>query len=161
MSETLEQHFKWLKNGGVMFIRDYARPPPEEFVQLELKDKPSLGDAMKALSDVDLLIWYSEHARPRQDAGCGGFFLEELPPKRPYTRLFRLPYKWAYEFIMRKDKREKWEKELPLEYTFFTQREFRKELKSLGARVLYSGPCLLYTSPSPRDQRGSRMPSSA
>ena len=29
-----------------------------------------------------------------------------------------------------------------------------KKLKSLGA-------CLLYTSPSPRDQRGSRMPSSA
>ena len=25
----------------------------------------------------------------------------------------------------------------------------------------YSGNCLLYTSPSPRDQRGSRMPSSA
>ena len=24
-----------------------------------------------------------------------------------------------------------------------------------------AGPCLLYTSPSPRDQRGSRMPSSA
>ena len=24
-----------------------------------------------------------------------------------------------------------------------------------------SNPCLLYTSPSPRDQRGSRMPSSA
>ena len=32
-------------------------------------------------------------------------------------------------------------------------------------RVLYKGSifkaCLLYTSPSPRDQRGSRMPSSA
>ena len=25
----------------------------------------------------------------------------------------------------------------------------------------YAWPCLLYTSPSPRDQRGSRMPSSA
>ena len=25
----------------------------------------------------------------------------------------------------------------------------------------WSNPCLLYTSPSPRDQRGSRMPSSA
>ena len=25
----------------------------------------------------------------------------------------------------------------------------------------YNNPCLLYTSPSPRDQRGSRMPSSA
>ena len=29
-----------------------------------------------------------------------------------------------------------------------------------GKQVLYQG-CLLYTSPSPRDQRGSRMPSSA
>lgn len=140
VSDTLAEQFKWLKNEGVMFIRDYTCPPPEEFVQLELKDKPSHGDTMKDLSDVDLLMWYSENAQPRQDPGCGGFFLEELPPTRPYTRLFRLPYKWAYEFIMRKDQREKWEKELPLEYTFFTPQEFRKELKSLGARVLYSGP---------------------
>ena len=31
--------------------------------------------------------------------------------------------------------------------------------KAVGESV--SKPCLLYTSPSPRDQRGSRMPSSA
>ena len=30
-----------------------------------------------------------------------------------------------------------------------------------GTGELYSLTCLLYTSPSPRDQRGSRMPSSA
>ena len=29
------------------------------------------------------------------------------------------------------------------------------------SREVLSEPCLLYTSPSPRDQRGSRMPSSA
>ena len=34
----------------------------------------------------------------------------------------------------------------------------RKELQS-GNPII--GICLLYTSPSPRDQRGSRMPSSA
>ena len=28
-------------------------------------------------------------------------------------------------------------------------------------RLEFLGDCLLYTSPSPRDQRGSRMPSSA
>ena len=33
-------------------------------------------------------------------------------------------------------------------------------IKSVEDLVLYL-PCLLYTSPSPRDQRGSRMPSSA
>ena len=27
--------------------------------------------------------------------------------------------------------------------------------------IVFTGGCLLYTSPSPRDQRGSRMPSSA
>ena len=31
----------------------------------------------------------------------------------------------------------------------------------VGSIVYLSGICLLYTSPSPRDQRGSRMPSSA
>ena len=31
----------------------------------------------------------------------------------------------------------------------------------LGAAAADAGACLLYTSPSPRDQRGSRMPSSA
>ena len=32
---------------------------------------------------------------------------------------------------------------------------------SAGPEFSRPGPCLLYTSPSPRDQRGSRMPSSA
>ncbi|MBL4804840.1 MAG: class I SAM-dependent methyltransferase [Alphaproteobacteria bacterium] len=140
VAETIRTHFKALKKGGVMFIRDYARPPPGEFVLMEIPDEPSKGKALSNLSDADLLIWYAEHARPKQDAGCGGFFLEELPERFPRTRLFRLPYKWAYEFIMRKDQRQHWESELPIEYTFFTMREFRKELGGLGARVQYSGP---------------------
>ena len=37
--------------------------------------------------------------------------------------------------------------------------DVRDGLKPVHRRILYS--CLLYTSPSPRDQRGSRMPSSA
>ena len=39
-----------------------------------------------------------------------------------------------------------------------------KELALAGSelvRITVNTPCLLYTSPSPRDQRGSRMPSSA
>ena len=30
-----------------------------------------------------------------------------------------------------------------------------------GGKITYHGPCLLYTSPSPRDKSSSRMPSSA
>lgn len=140
VSDTLTKHFKMLKSGGTMFIRDYARPPPEEYVLLEMPDITSDSEELDKMSETDLLIWYSENARPRQEAGCGGFWLEELPARFPKTRLFRVPYKWAYEFLMRKDDREKWDKELPMEYTFFTMREFRKELRALGARVEYSAP---------------------
>ena len=40
----------------------------------------------------------------------------------------------------------------------FTEAQFRTEF---GEEASYPMICLLYTSPSPRDQRGSRMPSSA
>ena len=39
------------------------------------------------------------------------------------------------------------------------ERRYRHRLAGTGYWKLYD--CLLYTSPSPRDQRGSRMPSSA
>ena len=139
IEETLKTHFKMLKKEGVMFIRDYAHPPPEEFVLLELPDIQSESDDVKKLSDADLLIWYSEHAQPKQDPGCGGFFLEELPSRFPKTRLFHLPYKWAYEFIMRKDERDLWEKHLSTEYSYFTPLQFRRQLRKLGSRVQYSG----------------------
>ena len=41
-----------------------------------------------------------------------------------------------------------WDRHIPVMYDFWES-------------VLFHTACLLYTSPSPRDQRGSRMPSSA
>lgn len=140
ISDTLRKQFSMLKNDGMMFIRDFAKPPQGQFVLMEMHDKESTGEDLADFSEADLLEWYSENARPKQDPGCGGFFLEELPPRFPKTRLFRLPYKWAYEFIMRKDDRKIWKRELPFEYTFFTVQEFRNELRALGARVQYSAP---------------------
>ena len=40
-------------------------------------------------------------------------------------------------------------------------REFEQFLQMQPQNLLLQNTCLLYTSPSPRDQRGSRMPSSA
>ena len=39
--------------------------------------------------------------------------------------------------------------------------EIRAGFEERDNHILISDACLLYTSPSPRDQRGSRMPSSA
>ena len=49
---------------------------------------------------------------------------------------------------------------VPVEITIFEDNSFTFETKTAPASYLIKN-CLLYTSPSPRDQRGSRMPSSA
>lgn len=138
--QALENQFALLKPEGLMLIRDYAKPDPDGYVLMEMPDVRSTGEELHELSEADLLVWFSEHASPNGDPGCAGFFIEELPPRFPRTRLFRLPHKWAYEFIMRKDDLSSWESNLPKEFTFFTQREYRKALRSLGARVYYSAP---------------------
>ena len=47
------------------------------------------------------------------------------------------------------------------EYKIFGEGGVEKTAKEFNKEFLGHLPCLLYTSPSPRDQRGSRMPSSA
>jgi len=138
--ETLANHFAMLKPDGLLFVRDYARPMLDGLVLMELPETESRDDTLAGMSDADLLLWFAEHAQPNQDPECAGFFLEELPAKLPGTRLFRLPYKWAYEFVMRKDDRSHWEMQLPKQFTYFTLPEYRKVLGSMGGRVTYSAP---------------------
>lgn len=72
-----------LKNNGVMFLRDYARPPPQHYILMEMHDEESEGEDVSQLSEADLLVWYSEHARPKQDPGCGGFSLRSFRRASP------------------------------------------------------------------------------
>ena len=138
--DVLGKQIKKLKTGGIMLVRDYMVPPDDEYVLLEFPDIKSTGDTPKKMSDPDLLILFSQTARPLHAHGCEGFFLEEIEAAREDTRLFRLPHKWALEFIHRKDHRESWEKELALEYSFFSYQDFKREFVRLGMRMMYSGP---------------------
>lgn len=137
--ECLEAQMRQLKKGGQLFLRDHVMPE-QEFVLMEMPDMPSRGEGIMELSEADLLIHYAEEARTRHSSNYRGFYLEELPARFPHTRLFRVPAKWAHEFILRKDDRDIWEQELYKEYTFFTEREFRWTMRGMGARVLYSAP---------------------
>lgn len=143
VTALLEKQMQKLKVGGTMLIRDYLMPPEGEFVLLELPNQPSEGTKPEDLSDADLLVNFSQTARPLT-SGCEGFFIEELMPRREGTRLFRLPHKWALEFIHRKNYRKDWVSELKEEYTFFTYQDYRREFARLGMRMVFSAP---YSNP--------------
>ena len=132
---ALASHMGCLRNGGVFVLRDFVMPPGNGHVLLELP-----RDSASDFSDADLLVRFSQTARPL-DSRCGpGFFLEEIDPQRSDTRLFRLAHKWAAEFVLRKDYRSGWDVELLEEYTYFTADEFASELATAGGRLVCAKP---------------------
>lgn len=139
VSHLLDRQIAKLKVGGTMLIRDYIMPPQDEYVLMEMPNLPSHGDDPLSLSDADLLVAFSQTARPMV-SGCEGFFIEELVPRKDGTRLFRLPHKWAMEFIHRKNYRKNWSRELREEYTFYTWQDYRREFARLGMRMVFSAP---------------------
>lgn len=136
---ALHDQFTYLKQDGILFIEDFPLPP-DAYVRLEMPDETRIDFKDHKISIADLLVEYSEKARPFDNMAHRGFYLEELPARFPRTRLFRLPAKWAYEFILRKDNLDRWDEELATEYTFFTERDYRRALRGMGARVLYTAP---------------------
>lgn len=144
---ALREQFRALRPEGMMIIYDYAKAPDDEFMLLEfptLQRTPAMhGQPIKKTKgdrDAEDLIWFAENARPKQARGCEGFFLEELSPRFPYTRLFRLPAKWAFEYIIRKENMDDISAHIAREHAVFTDLDYFRELQSLGGRVLYSTP---------------------
>ena len=54
-----------------------------------------------------------------------------------------------------------WDTNIPVVFRSMAQRKTVNMCEHQKRPYFYIDTCLLYTSPSPRDQRGSRMPSSA
>ena len=69
----------------------------------------------------------------------------------PSTSYKPFRYPWAYDYWQKQQQVHWMPEEVPL----------GEDLKDWSINLTKVENCLLYTSPSPRDQRGSRMPSSA
>ncbi len=152
VSEALAEQFRTLKDDGILLIYDYAMQPTDDLVQIEFPvsqrdPRQTHNLSMSPVEDgegerlIALLQWFAENARARQNRDCRGFYLEEMKPRVPYTRLFRLPHKWAYEYIIRCRSPQGFKAKIMHEYTCFTEQDFTRVLNSfLGARVLYTMP---------------------
>ena len=69
---------------------------------------------------------------------------------------------WAYPPFILASTAVAMEMEVAVFFTFYGLTLLKKRITAkVAPQTNPAMPCLLYTSPSPRDQRGSRMPSSA
>lgn len=142
VARYLEKQLDSIKQGGSIVIQGYISPDNDEnhHVLMELSDYRSNSHSIERLSEAELLIRFSQTARPLDKSGCKGFFLEELKPRIEHTRLFRLPMKWAQEFLLRKDDRKAWDNEINMEYTPYTFASLQNEINRLGARLAFYAP---------------------
>lgn len=141
--EVLGSLIDKLKMGGRLILRENALMIPEQIVRLELPDhRAKVGDVDPAQAVIARLSEFAKTARPWLPDELQGFYLEELNPQRPQTRLFKLPLKWASEFVLRKDLNdEAWEESLQREFFLGSERSLRTQvLNMMGLRVVLSAP---------------------
>lgn len=128
--QTIQAELKTLKNGGSLFIESHLAVSDDEFVLAELPDNAQ---------NAQLLKDYAEEAGSK-DKKLKGFYLEEMPPRFPKTKLFKLSAKWLREFILHTDNLINWDVDRHKEYSFFKYHDFTNLFKQLGARVTYAAP---------------------
>jgi SAM-dependent methyltransferase len=142
-SRCLEVQAAELREGGVLIVRDFADPGPGE-VLLDLRTDDGDGSGeVASCSSAALLERFAREFRPLSPSP--GFPLIEVSgtPALPLpegVRRFRLSYKHAVEFVLRKDYRRDWATEVLEEYTYFTQAQFEEAFTRLGLRLLASIP---------------------
>lgn len=137
-----------LKPGGAFLMYDMMAKSDGDYVLMEFpiaRKTRKTGQPPEKIKESDRaianLIWFHDHAQPRQADGCQGFFLEELPQKLPFTRLFRMPAKWAYEFIIRHEIfGDTFRKNVGLELTCMNEHEVCELMPRIGCRVDYTAP---------------------
>ncbi len=136
---ALENQVRALRDYGVLVVRDFVDPGPGDVVlDVPTDDGDASGDP-RSCSSAGLLERFAREFRSLSESPGFPLSADERAPRAGFRR-YRLAYKHAVEFLLRKDYRRDWESEVKEEYTYFTQRDFEAEFRRLGLRVLASVP---------------------
>lgn len=147
--DALAVQARALKPHGVLVVRDFVDPgtsrlASDAMVLLDVRhDDGDDSSDPRSCSTAALLERFAREFRSLHDAP--GFSLERAdaataPPLADGWRRYRLTYKLATEFLLRKDYRADWEAEVKEEYTYFDRDTFERVFADLGLRLLASTP---------------------
>jgi hypothetical protein len=139
----LEVQASELKEHATLVVRDFVDPGPGD-VLLDLPTGDGdAGDDPRSCSTAAL---FERFAREFRKLGPSPGFRYEVveatdgPPVRDGFRRYRVTRTIAVEFVLRKDYRADWDKEVLEEYTYLTQERFEEVFARLGLRILASSP---------------------
>ncbi len=137
---TLDNQVAQLKPGGVIIIRDFVIPDGPDHVYLDLPttDGQDTG-TIKELSTASLFGVFSQRWRSSVNPHGGVPFTQFPSPRAGFVR-YEVTLRAAAEFVLRKDYRADWEKEVLEEYTYLSQSQFEQAFRSRGLRIVTSRP---------------------
>ena len=169
----VEQHPEWFKHRPDGSIQ-YAENPPKKYqdifpIDFETTDAAGLWSELKSVFDhwieegvhifrVDnphtkaFSFWEWVIGEIRKEHPEVIFLAEAFTRPKVMNRLAKLGFTQSYTYFSWRTSRHDL-------ITYMT--DLRETEEFFRPNFWPNTPCLLYTSPSPRDQRGSRMPSSA
>jgi hypothetical protein len=134
----LECQASELTEHGTLVVRDFVDPGPGD-VLLDLPTSDGdAGDDPKSCSTAAL---FERFAREFRKLGPSpGFRYDVVGDAREGMRRYRVARTIAVEFVLRKDYRADWDKEVLEEYTYLTQERFEELFARVGLRILASSP---------------------
>ncbi len=125
-------------DGGVLVMRDFVIPQGPETVILELPttDGKAAG-TVPELSSSAMFERFAHDFRCSQNRD-GPVSYKTLPPASDGWARYEVKLRAATEFILRKDYRDSYEKELDEEYLHLTQAQFERSHEERGMRIIAS-----------------------
>lgn len=138
-AEAIEAQVVQLRDHGVLIVRDFVDPGGGDVLLDVPADDGDDGDDPRSCSTAALFERFAGEFRLLADAP--GFEYQAIEgASRSDWKRYLVAAKLAAEFVLRKDYRRDWEKEVAEEYTYFTQDQFEDLYARLGLRVLTSTP---------------------
>jgi methyltransferase family protein len=139
ISAALDLQVAALAGGGTVIIRDFV-VPPEASKTVHLDVPAGDGDEegpVESLSTAALFRRFAHDFRSSENLD-GPVPYRTLESPRPGFERFELSLRDATEFILRKDYRYDWDKELEEQYLYWSQPEFEGELEARSLSVVLS-----------------------
>jgi ubiquinone/menaquinone biosynthesis C-methylase UbiE len=138
LERVLDAHVTMLKPGGKYIVRDFisAQWPRHVFLDLPSRDGTESGPYAN-LSTASLFTDFVKNFRCREfPEGNISLAVFDRGDVEPGWRRFMVPSHIAQEFILRRNYCERWEEEMPEEYSYRTQPEFEDMFAERGLRLI-------------------------